>query len=123
MLRYIQIAGISLIVVILGGAGLAKLIQPGQFVEQFAGLGLPAWFVKVTGAVELVGAALVSSFNAKRRRYGGLILCATMATAAFLHLIHDPAPLAVPALLLMSLAAWVAFMPFGSRQSCEASHA
>lgn len=123
MIRYFQIVGISVLVVVLGGAGLAKLLQPDMFVEQFAGFGLPAWFVYFTGCVEVIGAGLVSSFNATRRRYGGALLCATMASAALLHAIHDPFVAALPALGLMALAAWVAFVPLRQKTNCEVSHA
>jgi hypothetical protein len=101
---------ITFLLLVFIAAGLAKLINPAMFHDQFARFGLPEWFVLVTGATELVAAALIASFNDVRRRLGGAMLAVTMAVATALHVLHDPLPMAVPAFLLMLLAAYVALV-------------
>lgn len=96
---------------IFGAAGFAKLVNPGMFEDQFARFGLPVWFVLATGAVELLGAALIGFFDDPYRRSGAALLALAMAVATSLHLIHDPLALALPAFALMLLSAYVALAP------------
>ncbi len=110
-MRYMQIGMLAVLVVAFGAAGLGKLFNAAMFEEQFAHFGLPEWFVYVTGMVELLGAALVASFNHVRRRLGAVMLSITMAVATLLHLLHDPLALAVPAFALMLIAGGVALLP------------
>ena len=110
MKRYVQRAAIVALVVAFGAAGFFKLMDPGSFRDQFLSFGLPGWWVYVTGAVELLGAALVAFSKEVTRRFGAVILATTMAVAAMLHLIHDPVVLALPALALMLLAGYVALL-------------
>lgn len=114
-MRYLQIGVLVLLVAVFAAAGLAKLIAAPMFHEQFVRFGLPGWFVYLTGAVELSGAALLASFDAARRGLGAGLLAVTMAVAASLHLVHDGFALALPALLLMSLAGWTALVPLRPR--------
>lgn len=111
MKRYVQVAAIVALVLAFGAAGLAKLVDAASFSQQFAHLGLPRWWIHVTGALELLGAALVALPIWAARRSGAALLAATMAVASALHLAHDPAPIALPALALMLLAGYVASMP------------
>jgi uncharacterized membrane protein YphA (DoxX/SURF4 family) len=111
MNRYMRVAAILLLVVAFGVAGLAKLLEPAAFQEQFAHFGLPKWWVPVTGVVELLGAALIALFKRLPRRFGAALLAATMAMAITLHLLHDPIALALPALALLLLAGCVALIP------------
>jgi hypothetical protein len=111
MKRYLRVAAIVALVAAFGAAGLGKLVDPALFREQFEHLGLPEWWVPLTGAVELLGAALVATFNHALRRLGASILAATMAVATALHMLHDPIVLALPAALLMLLAGYVATIP------------
>ena len=110
-MRYLQIVLLGILVVAFGLAGLGKLFQPAMFAEQFAHFGLPGWFAYLTGAVELSGAALIASFNQTRRTIGAAVLAVTMAVATWLHLLHDPFALALPALILMLIAGWAALVP------------
>lgn len=118
MKRYGQIAAITVLALAFGAVGLAKLTNPAMFQDQFAGFGLPNWFVFVTGAVELLAAALIASFNEVRRRFGAAMLAVTMAVATSLHVIHDPLAMALPAFALMLLAGYVALVPLckGAKQ-------
>ena len=111
MRRYIRMAAIGMLVLAFGAAGLAKLVDPASFREQFAHFGLPGWWVQLTGAVELLGAGLIALFSRAPRRFGAAILAATMAVATGLHLLHDPIALALPASALMLLAGYVALVP------------
>lgn len=111
MKRYVRSAAIVALVLVFGAAGVTKLVAAGLFHEQFAHFGLPAWWVQVTGAVELAGAALIALPKPAFRRSGAMLLAATMAVAAGLHLVHDPIALALPAVALMLLAGYVATMP------------
>lgn len=108
MKRYIRIAAIVALVLAFAAAGVGKLIDPASFREQFAHFGLPGWWVPVTGAVELLGAALIALSSRAPRRFGAAMLAATMAAATALHLLHDPIALALPASALMLLAGYVA---------------
>ena len=110
MKRYGRIAAIVVLVLVFGSAGLFKLVNAAAFEEQFAHLGLPAWWVPVTGMVELIGAALIALFKGLPRRFGAALLAATMAVATGLHLFHDPIALALPASALLLLAGYVAVM-------------
>ena len=108
MKRYGRIAAIVVLVLVFGSAGLFKLVNAAAFGEQFAHLGLPEWWVPVTGVVELLGAALIALFKGLPRRFGAALLAATMAMATGLHLLHDPVALALPASALLLLAGYVA---------------
>ncbi len=110
MRRYMRIAAIVALVLVFGAAGLAKLVAAASFREQFVHFGLPEWWVYVTGAVELLGAALIALSKQAPRRFGAAMLAATMAVAAALHLLHDTIALALPALTLMLLAGYVAMI-------------
>lgn len=111
MKRYALIAAVTVLALVFGASGLAKLINPKMFQDQFAQFGLPTLFVFVTAAVELLGAAMIAFFNDARRRSGAAMLAVTMAVATSLHLVHDPLPMALPAFALMLLAGTVALVP------------
>ena len=115
MQRHAQIAAITVLLLAFVAAGVAKLINPALVYDQFARFGLPMWFVTVTGVVELIAAGLIASFNDARRRLGGAMLATTMAVATVLHVVHDPLATAIPALVLMLLAAYGAIVPLTKR--------
>jgi len=110
MKRYGRIAAVVVLVLVFGAAGLFKLVNAAAFREQFAHLGLPDWWIPVTGAVELLGAALIALSKELPRQFGAAMLAATMAVATALHLLHDPIALALPASALLLLAAYVALI-------------
>lgn len=110
MKRIMRIAAIVSLVLVFGAAGLAKLVTAASFREQFLHFGIPEYWVYVTGAVELLGAALIALFRQAPRRLGAALLAANMAVATALHVVHDPIVLASPAFILMLLAGYVAFM-------------
>ena len=108
MKRYVRMAAIAVLVLAFAAAGLGKLVDAASFREQFAHLGLPGWWIPVTGAVELLGAVLIALSRHALRRFGAAMLAATMAVATALHLLQDPIALALPAAALMLLAGYLA---------------
>ena len=111
MKRYVRVATVVVLVLVFGAAGVAKLASAASFEEQFAHFGLPNGWVYLTGAVELLGAALVAFPIQALRKVGAALLAATIAVATALHLLNDPVALALPAFVLMLLAAYVSFTP------------
>lgn len=107
----IRRAVVAVLVLVFAAAGLTKLIAPAMFHEQFLRFGLPEWWVLVTGAIEVVGAAMLVMRNRTVRRSGGAILAMTMTAATALHLITDPPAMALPAAMLLLLASYIAVWP------------
>lgn len=103
--------------------GGSKLI-PGSnagTIENFARWGYPAWFVYVTGTIEVVGALLL--LMPKTRFYGAALLVGTMVGAIFTHIgAGEFGALGFPAVLLI-LSAVVAFLtlPMELRQKVMSS--
>ncbi len=111
MKRSMQISAIALLVLVFAASGLAKLAYAASFQEQFAHFGLPGWMIVVTAILEVTGAGLITLSIRGLRRFGAVMLAATMAVATALHLLHDPIALALPAAALMLLALYVASIP------------
>lgn len=91
------------------GAGGTKLSGAEQMVQNFARMGLPTWFLYVTGAIEVLAALLI--LVPKTRAFGAALLVPTMIGAALAHITSgDPAStLGAPVVLgLMSLVVLVA---------------
>lgn len=110
MERYLRTAAVVTLVLVFGSAGIFKLADPASFREQFTQFGLPGWWIPVTGAAELLGAVLIALPKLAARRFGAALLAAAMAVATVLHLLHDSVALALPALALMLVAGYVAFV-------------
>ena len=90
-------------------AGGTKLSGAEQMVQNFARMGLPTWFLYVTGAIEVLAAVLI--LIPKTRAFGAALLVPTMIGAALAHLsAGDPAStLGAPVVLgLMSAVVLVA---------------
>jgi putative oxidoreductase len=87
------------------GAGSAKLMSQPMMVQEFGVLGLPHWFLYVTGLIEVAGAVLVL---VPRFAFigAGLLVC-TMVGAIFAHLTHGQAAMIGAPLVLLLLAAAV----------------
>ena len=71
-------------VFVMFGAG--KFIDPVKWIDKFAAWGIPAWFVPVSGALELAGA--VGLLIPVIRGIAGLGLAAFMIGAVATHVIH-----------------------------------
>ncbi|MEN0086939.1 MAG: DoxX family protein [Pseudomonadota bacterium] len=87
-------------------AGLAKLAGVEMMVQTFEAVGVGQWLRYVTGAIEVVGAALL--WVSGRQGFGAALLTCTMAGAVLAHLFII-GPSAVPALILGLLSAVVAY--------------
>ncbi len=89
-------------------AGGSKLASPDTLIEAFVRWGYPAWFLYVTGLVEVAGAVLLLVPTV--RFYGAALLACTMLGATFTHLrAGEMAAAPVPLVLLTfaGLIAWV----------------
>ena len=64
--------------------GGSKLMPGEEMIANFARWGYPAWFVTVTGAIEVLGGILL--LMPKTRFYGAALLVATMVGAIFTHI-------------------------------------
>jgi putative oxidoreductase len=71
-------------VFVMFGAG--KFIDPAKWIDKFAGWGIPAWFVPVSGALEFAGA--VGLLLPVLRGIAGLGLATFMLGAVGTHVIH-----------------------------------
>jgi uncharacterized membrane protein YphA (DoxX/SURF4 family) len=71
------------------GSGVAKLTSQPMMLAEFAKLGLPVWFLYVTGAIEVVSAVLLLIPRATLVG-AGLIVC-VMVGALIAHLTHGQA--------------------------------
>ena len=107
MTRFISRSARMLLALIFGAAGMAKLVNPAMFTAQFAALALPVWFITVTGACELFGAAMLV-LHPRTRVFGAALLAMMMLVATILHLCSEPPGRALPAMVLAVLAAYVA---------------
>lgn len=89
-----------------GAAGLAKLAGVPQMIQVFDAIGAGQWFRYLTGAIELLGVALL--LVPTTAFFGGLLLTATMVGGVATHLLLiGGSPL--PALVLGVLSAFVAW--------------
>ena len=72
------------VVFMLFGAG--KFMEPTKWIDKFAAWGIPAWFVPVSGALELAGA--VGLLIPVLRGLAGLGLAVFMIGAVATHVVH-----------------------------------
>lgn len=80
-------------------AGGAKLAGAAPLVENFERFGLPLWFLYVTGAIEVVGAALL--LVPRLAPFAALVLGGTMVGGIGAHVsAGDPLSQSVPAVVL-----------------------
>jgi putative oxidoreductase len=66
-----------------------------------SGRGYPAWFMYLTGAVEVIGAVALAV--PRTATLGALILGCTMIAAVATHLVNAEGAAAVPALVLLAM--------------------
>lgn len=98
---------ILITVVFVVAAGLKFGAAPFE-VAGFARFGYPAWFMYVVGAAQLYGAVLL--WVRGGTAFGALLLMAIMAGAVASHLgAGDPVALMLPALVLLTLLAGLAY--------------
>ena len=84
--RTLLIGGAVVLAVVFAMFGAGKFIDPVKWVDKFAAWGIPAWFVPVSGALELAGA--VGLLIPVLRSLAGLGLALFMIGAVATHVVH-----------------------------------
>ena len=90
---------------IVGAAGIAKLMGVPMVHESFAVLGLPSWFGYFIGAAEVAGA--IGLFIRPLSGHAALGLAIIGAGAVYFHLVHTPVSQGVPAIVVLLLAVFI----------------
>jgi uncharacterized membrane protein YphA (DoxX/SURF4 family) len=84
------------------GAGAAKLASQAMMVQEFAIFGYPAWFMYLTGLIEVAAAVLV--LVPRFAGLGAALLVCVMLGAIFSHLTHGQAAMIGVPVALLALA-------------------
>ena len=90
---------------IVGAAGIAKLMGVPMVHQSFGILGLPSWFGYFIGAAEVAGA--VGLFIHRLSGHAALGLAIIGAGAVYFHLVHTPISHGVPAIVVLLLALFI----------------
>lgn len=88
-------------------SGGTKLAGQQMHVESFTRWGFPLWFMYLTGLIEVVGTVLL--WPQRTRLIGALLLVGTMLGAIATHLVNGEAAMVVAPVVLLLLAAFVAW--------------
>ena len=108
MKKILNAAAVALAAATFFAAGAAKFAGAPPIVEVFDRFGLPAWFMLVTGAVEIVGSVALIAPSSRARFFGAMLLCTTMIVGAGFHFAFDPPAAAIPAIFLACATAAIA---------------
>lgn len=100
MLKWFRRVGLVAVALVFVASGAAKFLGAEALVTQFDRFGLPHWFMLVTGAIEIIAAAMLLLPAWKPRFLAASLLTLTMLCGAALHLRFDPPTAAIPATLL-----------------------
>ena len=84
--RILLVGGAVVLAVVFVMFGAGKFIDPAKWIDKFAAWGIPAWFVPVSGALELAGA--VGLLIPVVRGLAGLGLALFMIGAVATHVVH-----------------------------------
>lgn len=84
--RILLVGGGVVLAVIFVMFGAGKFIDPSKWIDKFAAWGMPAWFVPVSGALEIAGA--VGLMIPVLRGLAGLGLALFMIGAVATHVVH-----------------------------------
>ena len=84
--RILLVGGAVVLAVVFVMFGVGKFIDPAKWIDKFAAWGIPAWFVPVSGALELAGA--VGLLIPVVRGLAGLGLALFMIGAVATHVVH-----------------------------------
>ena len=104
--KYGVLAASVLLALIVGAAGIAKLMGVPMVHQSFAILGLPSWFGYFIGACEVAGA--VGLFIRPLSALAAAGLAIIGAGAVYFHVMHTPISQGVPAFVVLALAVFVA---------------
>lgn len=103
--KYGVLAASVLLALIVGAAGIAKLMGVPMVHQSFAILGLPSWFGYFIGAAEVAGA--VGLFIPRLSGHAALGLAIIGAGAVYFHVMHTPISQGVPAIVVLLLALFI----------------
>lgn len=78
--------GIIVLVLIFLMFGVGKFMDPAKWIDKFSAWGIPAWFVPVSGALEIAGA--IGLLIPVLRALAGLGLALFMVGAVATHVVH-----------------------------------
>ena len=104
--KYGVLVASVVLALIVGAAGIAKLMGVPMVHQSFGILGLPSWFGYFIGAAEVAGA--VGLFIPKLSRLAATGLAIIGAGAVYFHIVHTPISAGVPAIVVFVLAAFIA---------------
>lgn len=110
--KYGVLAASVVLALIVGAAGIAKLMGVPMVHQSFGILGLPSWFGYFIGAAEVAGA--VGLFIPQLSRLAALGLAIIGAGAVYFHIMHTPISAGVPAILVLVLAVFIALKGRGT---------
>lgn len=99
----------GLLVLVFLASGSSKLAGTEQMVANFRHFGFPWWFLYFTGAVEVFSAIGLLFYKNRIGFFSAALLTITMIVAAGTHLMTDPFPTAIPAMILAILTGLIAF--------------
>ena len=104
--KYGVLAASIVLALIVGAAGVAKLMGVPMVHQSFGILGLPAWFGYFIGAAEVAGAIGLFIPSLSRLAAAGLAIIGV--GAVYFHIMHTPLSQGVPAMVMLALALFVA---------------
>lgn len=84
--RRLLLAGAVVLAVVFAIFGAGKFVDPAKWIDKFAAWGIPAWFVPVSGTLELAGA--IGLLIPVLRGLAGLGLALFMVGAVATHVVH-----------------------------------
>jgi putative oxidoreductase len=118
-MSFLQKHGVLIASVVLalmvGAAGIAKLMGVPMVHQSFAILGLPSWFGYFIGAAEVAGA--VGLFIRPLSALAALGLAIIGVGAVYFHVTNPPISAGVPAILVLLLAMFIAIKRRNSGQT------
>ena len=103
--KYGVLAASVVLALIVGAAGIAKLMGVPMVHQSFGILGLPSWSGYFIGAAEVAGA--VGLFVRPLSGHAALGLAIIGAGAVYFHLVHTPISQGVPAVVVLLLAVFI----------------
>ena len=104
--KYGVLIASAVLALIVGAAGIAKLMGVPMVHQSFGILGLPSWFGYFIGAAEVAGA--VGLFIPQLARLAAIGLAIIGAGAVYFHIMYTPISAGVPAIIVLVLALFVA---------------
>ena len=104
--KYGVLIASAVLALIVGAAGIAKLMGVPMVHQSFGILGLPSWFGYFIGAAEVAGA--VGLFIPQLYRLAAIGLSIIGAGAVYFHVMYTPISAGVPAIIVLALALFVA---------------